>query len=270
MGTPVVLAATYHDPYGTMVAQAQRVLPVLHELYETIVVLATSDTSEQAIAQLRVLDVEIDVQQPYEGDGVATLGLVRRDSLDMALRWGASAIHLCDWDRILHWTEFYDDELREVVEAIPNYDLLVLGRTERAFASHPQVQRDTEKLINHVFGLTWGQPLDIGAGARGLSRRAARILIDLANPEPTAGNDGAWPLFLARQPDFTVGYAATEGLEWETPDRYADEIERAGGLDAWLAAYDADPKHWAFRTRLAAYEIEAIARWRLNDDGHNG
>jgi hypothetical protein len=263
MGASVVLAATYHDPHGAMLAQAQRVVSVLHELYDAVVVLVTPTTSRQAIDQLRVLGVEIDVQQPYEGDGIATLGLVRRDSLDMALRWGASAIHLCDWDRILHWAEFHPDELREVVEAIPNYDLLILGRTERAFASHPQVQRDTEKLINHVFGLAWGQSLDIGAGARGLSRRAARMLIDLPEPEPTAGNDGAWPLFLARQSELTIGYAATEGLEWETPDRHADEIAAAGGLDAWLAAYDADPDHWAFRARLATFEIEAIARWRL-------
>ena len=266
MGAPVVLAATYHDPHGAMVAQAQRVMPVLHELYEAIAVLTTSNTSAQAISSLRALGVEIDVQQPYEGDGIATLGLVRRDSLDMALRWGASAIHLCDWDRILHWAEFYPDELREVVEAIPNYDLLILGRTARAWASHPQVQRDTERLINHVFGLAWGQPLDVGAGARGLSRRAARMLIDLEEPEPTAGNDGAWPLYVAQQPDLTIGYAVTEGLEWEAPDRHTDEIAAVGGLDAWLAAYDADPEHWAFRTRLAAYEIDAIARWRMRDD----
>jgi len=266
MGAPVVLATTYHDPQGAMLAQAQRVMSLLHELYEAVVVLATPNTKEQALDRLRALDVEIDVQQHYEGDGIATLGLVRRDSLDMALRWGASAIHLCDWDRILHWAEFHPDELREVVEAIPHYDLLVLGRTERAFASHPQVQCDTERLINHVFSLAWGQPLDVGAGARGLSRRAARMLIDLPHPEPTAGNDGAWPLFLARQPDLTIGYAATEGLEWETSDRHVDEIERAGGLDAWLAAYDADPDHWAFRSRLAAYEIEAIARWRLGNN----
>jgi hypothetical protein len=263
MRAPVVLAATYHDPNGTMLAQAQRVLPVVQPLYDTVVVLATPNTSQRALAQLRALEVEAQVQPSREGDGIATLGLVRRDSLDLALTWGADHVHLCDWDRLLHWAEVYPDELRDVVEAIPNYDCLILGRTQRAFASHPRVQRDTETLINHVFGLAWGQPLDITAGARGLSRRAAGMLIDLDDPEPTAGNDGAWPLYLARHADFAIGYAATEGLEWETPDRYADAIAAAGGLDAWLAAYDADPQQWAFRTRLAAHEIEAIARWRV-------
>ena len=262
MRAPVVLATTYHDPTGAMLAQARRVMSSLHPLYDAVVMLATPVTSAQAIDGLRALEVEIEVQHPYEGDGISTLGLVRRDSLDFALRWGASYIHMCDWDRVLHWAEFYPDELREVVEAIPNYDLLILGRTARAFASHPRVQRDTETLINHVFGLAWGHLLDVTAGARGVSRRAARALIDLAQPEPTAGNDCAWPLYLARQSDLVIGYAAAEGLEWETPDRYADEIATAGGLDAWIAAYDADLRTWAFRTRLAAHEIEAVERWR--------
>ena len=59
-----------------------------------------------------------------------------------------------------------------------------------------------------------------------------------------------------------VGYAATDGLEWETPDRHTEEIGAAGGLDVWFANFDADPQQWAFRTRLALYEIEAINRWR--------
>jgi hypothetical protein len=266
MNAPVVLAATYHDPDGSMLAQAQRVAPVLQRLYDAVVLLATPETSRRALDGLHALEVEAEVQRSYQGDGIATLGVVRRDSLDLALRWGASYIHLCDWDRLLHWAEFHPDELCEVVAAIPSYDFLIMGRTTQAFSSHPRVQRDTETLINHVFGLSWGQPLDITAGARGLSRRAARALIDLPDPEPTAGNDGAWPLYLARDPELVIGYAATDGLEWETPDRHADAIAAAGGLDAWIAAYDADPQRWAFRTRLAAYEIEAIARWRLASD----
>lgn len=266
MSGATVLATTYHDPSGAMLAQARRVIPSLQPLYDTLVMLATPTTSPRALEELRALEVEIEPQHPYDGDGIATLGLVRRDVLDLALRWGASSIHLCDWDRVLHWAEFHADELREVVDEIPTYDLLIMGRTPRAFDSHPRVQRDTEALINHVFGLAWGQLLDVGAGARGLSRRAARAVIELNDPESTAGNDVAWPLYLARQPDLVIGYAATEGLEWETPDRHADAIAAAGGLDAWLAAYDADLHHWAFRTRLAAYEIDAVARWRLVRD----
>ena len=190
-----------------------------------------------------------------------TLGSVRRRALALGLRGDAPYLHLCDWDRVLHWAEYYADELQEVVGAIPAYDCLILGRTPRAFGNHPRVQRDTEAAINHCFGLVWGQPLDVTAASRGLSRRAAELIVAECD-EPTIGNDCIWPLFLAQRPELVVGYAATEGLEWETPDRFADEIAALGGLDAWLADHDADVARWAERLRLAQIEVDALHRWQ--------
>ena len=45
---------------------------------------------------------------------------------------------------------------------------------------------------------------------------------------------------------------ATEGLEFETADRYADQVAAAGGLDAWIAQLDADPQRWVERLELRA------------------
>ena len=42
---------------------------------------------------------------------------------------------------------------------------------------------------------------------------------------------------------------ATEGLEFETADRYGDQVAAAGGVEAWKARLDADPRRWAERTR---------------------
>jgi hypothetical protein len=262
MGAAVTLATTHHDPNDAMLAQAQRILPRLQELYSTIVITVTPVTSQRTITQLRELGVEIEIETEQAQTGLQNIGLVRQKVVGRAIEYGARWVHLCDWDRILHWAEFYPDELAEVVAAIPNYDLLILGRTPRAFATHPRVQRDTEAIINHTFGLAWGQPLDVTAASRGLSRRAVQRLMELEASEATVGNDCAWPLYLAQDAELVVGYAATEGLEWETPDRHGDEIAAAGGLDAWIANYDADPAHWEFRMRLALYEVEAVNRWR--------
>jgi hypothetical protein len=245
-----------------MVAQARRVLPVLHELYTGIVVLVTFATGARTIDTLRALNVRVEREQAQDRLGLATMGLARQQTLHHAAEMDTASVHLCDWDRILHWAEAYPDELRDVVDAIPRHDVLILGRTPRAFATHPRVQRDTERIVNHAFGLAFGQELDVTAASRGLSRRAVETLLALPNPEATVGNDCAWPLYLARVPDFVVGYAATEGLEWETPDRYADEITAAGGLDAWIADFDAKPEHWEFRLQLALHEVAAINRWR--------
>ncbi len=262
MRAPVVLATTHHDPTGVMLSQAQRVLPLLHELYDAIVLLATPVTSQHSIEVLRAMDVEVVVETSQERMGLEIMGLVRRDVVSHAIDLGAESVHLCDWDRILHWADAYPDELSDVVATIPDYDFLMLGRTQRAFATHPRVQRDTEAIINHVFGLAFGQQLDVTAASRGLSRRAAIKLLELDAPEVTIGNDCAWPLYLARFEQLNIGYVMTEGLEWETPDRYIDEIVAAGGLDSWIANYDIDPQHWEFRLQLALHEVAAVNRWR--------
>ena len=256
----VVLAATHADPDDVMLAQALRVLPRLQELYAAIVLVVAPDTGRRTVETLRGRGVE--VVERAEPGSIKTLGLVRHATLRAGLERGSSHLHYCDWDRAIHWAELYPDELRDVVGAITRHDFLILGRTPRAFATHPRQQRDTEALINHVFGLAFGQDLDVTAASRGLSRRAAEALLALRAPEPSLGNDCAWPLVLARQPELVIGYARTDGLEWETPDRYGDEIALAGGLDAWIANFDAAPGRWEFRTRLALLEIEAINRWR--------
>ena len=262
MRAPVVLAATHHDPSDVMLTQARRVLPTLHELYTGIVVLVTAATGTRTVDTLRGLNVRVEREQVQDRLGWGTMGLVRHQTIGHATELNAAYVHLCDWDRILHWAEAYPDELRHVVDAIPRHDFLILGRTPRAFATHPRVQRDTEGIVNHAFGLAFGQELDVTAASRGLSRRAIETLLALPNPEATVGNDCSWPLYLARFPEFVIGYAATEGLEWETPDRYADEIAATGGLDAWIANFDAKPEQWEFRLQLALHEVAAINRWR--------
>jgi hypothetical protein len=69
----------------------------------------------------------------------------------------------------------------------------------------------------------------------------------------------AWPLFLQRRGGFTIGYCATEGLEFETADRYADQVAAAGGLAAWMAQLDADPQRWVERLDVARVEVAAAA-----------
>lgn len=257
---PVVLAATHHDPDDAMLPQAMRVLPLLRELYVQMLVLVSPETGQRTVEVLSAHGINIERQ--LEQADIETLGLTRLDTIRRAVQTNTQHIHLCDWDRLIHWAELYPDELREVIDAIPRHDLLILGRTPRAFGTHARVQRDTEAMINHAFGLAFGQPLDVTAASRGLSRRACDALLSLESPEPSSGNDCAWPLYLARLPDLVIGYAATEGLEWETPDRYTDEIAAAGGLDAWMANYDADPQRWEFRLRLALLEVAAVNRWR--------
>ncbi len=226
--------------------------------YASVVLLASATTSERSRRELGAAGVQVELHQ--EPATLETMGSVRRSALALALRSEAQHLHLCDWDRAIHWADRYPGELREVVAAIPRSDCLILGRTARAFATHPRVQRDTESMINHCFGLVSGHAFDVTAASRGLSRRAAELLVAECD-EPTIGNDCVWPLFCLRHAELVVDYVTTEGLEWETPDRYTEEIAAMGGLHRWLDAFDADVAHWADRLRLAEIEVDALRRW---------
>ncbi|MDQ2997101.1 MAG: hypothetical protein M3R61_08615, partial [Chloroflexota bacterium] len=118
------------------------------------------------------------------------------------------------------------------------------------------IQRDTEAIANTVYASVSGHTWDVTAAARGLSQRAAAAILAGCD-EPSVGTDLAWPLFLQRRGGFTIGYCPTEGLEFETADRYGDQVAAAGGLEAWIAQLDADPQRWIERLDVARVEVAA-------------
>jgi hypothetical protein len=58
-----------------------------------------------------------------------------------------------------------------------------------------------------------------------------------------------------------LGYLETEGLEFETLDRFPDEIAALGGAPAWLDRFDADPRQWAMRLELAHAEVASAVAY---------
>ena len=239
-----------------MDAQLCRVLPLLNSLYTHMLVMLSPATSATTRKSLADSGATVVVNDPGLAGSSNFLGGKRREAVLLALAGtpAASHAHLVDFDRLLHWAEFYPDELRAILPRLAEYDFTVLGRTARAFATHPRVQRDTEAIINHVFSLASGHAWDVTAAARGVARRAGGLIAACA--DDTIGNDCSWPLCVMRQPELTLGYHETEGLEFETLDRFALPDEARKG---WLAQIDTDPQQWAVRLDLARIEVESIA-----------
>ena len=252
------LALTFHDPPGRMVPQLCQMLPVVRDIFGAIVVEASATSDAAALDVLRDNGADVTLRPSA---GIALLGRARRDVMRRALAYDAPAIMYCDADRVLHWAQCNADELHEVARTLDRHDFTVLGRTPRAFASHPRIQRDTEAIINHVFATLSGDSWDITAAARGCSRRAAERLVVEA-VDDTIGVDATWPLWARHAHGLTVGYRETEGLEFETADRFQAEVVAAGGRDRWIAALDADPALWAERLELARIEVAAMRDFR--------
>jgi hypothetical protein len=252
-----VLAATHHDPDGRLVAQTERVLPALTATFDAVAVFLTPQTVAESEAALVAGGARVRRADPNLPVGHLHLGLWRRSALAAAVEANPAAgrFLFCDLDRALHWAEFFADELRAAVAFAAAHDCTVFGRTPRAFATHPRAQRETEAIANHGFALASGLPWDTMAAARGLSPAAARLIVERSRDD-TVGSDCSWPL-LCRRAGLRLGYLETEGMEFETLDRFGDEIAALGGAQAWLDRFDADPRQWAARLELARAEIES-------------
>jgi hypothetical protein len=259
----IILASTHHDPEGQMLAQTARVLPTLTALFDAVEVFLTAQTvpeAESILTQGGARGQRGDSGMPV---GHEHLGLWRRAALGAALAGQpAGEIFLfCDLDRALHWGERYPDELRAALDYTRAYDCTVFGRTARAYASHPRVQRDTEAIANHVFALASGLPWDMMSACRGLSRRAAELIVASCDDD-TVGSDCSWPL-VCRRAGMSLSYLETDGMEFETLDRYEDELVAPGGAAAWLERFDADPQQWVGRIELARAEAASALKYSL-------
>jgi hypothetical protein len=232
-------------------------LPVFSRQFAGLTVQASHVTHNLSLELLTAAGALVEQETPDGPIGYTRLGRTRRAAIRLALRMGAELILSIDLDRALHWAEYYPQELAATVTGMTEHDFTVIGRTPRAFDSHPRIQRDTEALINHVFSLVSRHAWDVTAATRGLTRRAAEAILTGCLDEGIS-TDVSWPLFLHKAGEFSIGYLATEGMEFETADRYGEEIAAVGGHAQWIARLDADPRRWAHRVELARIEIEAM------------
>jgi hypothetical protein len=173
----------------------------------------------------------------------------------------------CDLDRWLHWARYWPEELEGLPARVARLGgrgrvapwYVCLGRTARAFRTHPAAQRLPETATNRALSVAAGRPLDVVAGAAWLTAEAMEIVL-AASCERSAATDLEWPALVLRQDPRRVRGLRFEGLEWETPDFHVAEIAAAGGLAAWVRAVYDRPGMWAERLRLAADSTAALVR----------
>ena len=119
------------------------------------------------------------------------------------------------------------------------------------------MQRDTEAIVNHLFKIKTGHAWDVMIGARGLSRRAALAIVS-GSDDNEISVDVTWPLYLRALGGYSLAYFPTEGIEFETQDRYGEDLENAGGLHTWMSELDSDIDKWLHRLDYVRLDLEAI------------
>ncbi len=251
-----VLVTTVHDP-------DQRLLPGLMaqrgrlSACEASYAFVTEPTDPQVIDTLHEAGVRIEV-----GPG-GSAGAGQRRALDAAVRDEHHNLFVCDFDRWLHWAASYPRELADLPDRVDrehaNAWYICLGRTDRAFATHPAAQSLPEEMTNRALSIVVGRRLDATAGASWLRSDAAHLILADSTADSKA-TDLEWPGLVLVKERSRVQGAFLEGLEFETADAYPMEIERLGSMEAWVHETYDQPKVLRDRLQLAADSISALMR----------
>jgi hypothetical protein len=98
--------------------------------------------------------------------------------------------------------------------------------------------------------------MDLSAGSKGFSRRAAEFLMSNSPPGRALGMDSEWPVLLHRA-GFRIDYIEVGGLDWESADHHQPQAANLETQRRAAEAYDQDPRHWAMRVHVAMEIVQA-------------
>lgn len=233
--TDIALAAAIHDPDGRFQPAVERLAPALREMFSHFAFNISEATAPDLINAVRTcLGADVIFHHPDENG----IGRFRRDAVRLALP--ADAVLYTDIDHLLRWIEFKPDDLYDTLTNRSDADVLVIGRSPRAFAAEPRRLQETERLINHIYALIAGNTWDLLFAIRRMSRRAAELIVAESRVD-TLANDVEWPL-LARNAGFAVAYAESDALFYRSTEEFGASADTG----------DDDPLQWIRRVEFAA------------------
>lgn len=241
-----VSLATAWNPRGEL-ARFRRLHPLLISVYRDLVITLPPDVDAAVVQTLAAMERVKPVVTP-EWPWGRYLALQHAQAADH--------IHYADFDRLLRWVETRPDEWRQTVQVVVLSDCLVIGRTEQAWATHPQALRQTEAISNAVFSHLLGQELDLSAGSKGFSQAAVATLMTNTQPGRALGADSEWVVVLHRA-GFPIDTILVDGLDWETADRHQEAAANSHSQKKAAEKYDLDASHWAMRVGVAAEIVQA-------------
>jgi len=119
----------------------------------------------------------------------------------------------------------YPEELVAISKKpLPANTYCILGRTARAFASHPQTWQRTERLINEIAADFFQiEEVDIAAGS---ALFPISLIPTLLKNNNARLNDGEWPRNVQRSGG-TIVYQACDGLRFDERNKDPFEHESA-------------------------------------------
>jgi hypothetical protein len=242
----VILASTLHDPELKFIKLMNPILPKVKSLFKDRIVCCTPSTHEKVLNFLSTEGFKVVVGNSMNQVGNYKLAI--QTSLEYITNSKIQKIIYIDFDRLIHWLNTYPEELSNLIINNTEFDYLHIGRTPRAFETHPPTQKETEGIINEIASkaLRFSEKKDIISVCFLISKELGSRIIEMKNSTIT-GFYSTWPMIFWTLAE-TKKYIEVEGLEWETPDQFKEEIEMIG-YDVWLEKFQS-AKEWRKRVKL--------------------
>ncbi len=242
---PIILTSTFHDPEFSLKNLYIKAEPILKTIFKKRIIVLTPFMNDEIVSFLK--SESFIVVKCLTNSRVDTYRLAYKTALDHVEDDRSEKIMYIDFDRLIHWVNNYPNELRKVI-TMSDVDHLHVGRTSRAFNTHPITQKNTEIIINEIGSklVTPERIIDILSVCCVITKKLALNLLKVKNVT-TDGFYCTWPIMLWKWADKS-NYIEVDGLEWETPDRFQKKIE-LNGHDEWLKSF-LNSNEWKNRVDL--------------------
>jgi len=264
-----VLSTTLHEPQFRLRSLLVSALPLIKKFFSIKVICCTPSTSEEVLNFLRNEDFKVLINDNLRQ--IDTYKLALTTALEYITSAENQRIFYIDFDRLIHWIINYPDEIRNLLKNV-DVDNLHIGRTSRAFKTHPLTQIATERIANE-FGskiLGFKDIKDLISACNVFTKELGERLVKVNNTT-AAGFYCSWPVYLWKWAK-KKRYIEVEGQEWETPDRFQKEIEQIG-YERWLEQFQ-NPVEWNKRVEMLQeylFELFEISEFnnsnRIREEG---
>ncbi|MBI5301888.1 MAG: hypothetical protein HY868_07110 [Chloroflexi bacterium] len=283
----ISLASAFH-PRGE-IPRLEKLLPLLCDAYSSIAVSVPPQAHADDVRALEQLGIAVVVTRDWSHGRHAALKRamesdathIHYNDLDRLLRWvetrpeewrdTTARVQQCDCLVVGRTECAYATHPRALVETEAISNLVVSSLLANCHCAPPSGEAipnsHAEIASQRPLAMTTptsafirppgdARPIDLSAGSKGFSRRAAEFLIAHSPPGRALGMDAEWIVLLQRA-GFAIEYIKVEGLDWESADQFAVNAADAEMQRRAAERYDADPKHWARRVAVAMEIVHA-------------
>ncbi len=241
-----ILCSTIHDPEFKLKTLLKSTFPVIKNPFSLKILCCTSPSIKFSQFFRKQKDFIIITSSSLKQ--VDSYRFALKTCLDNITNPQTQKIFYIDFDRLIHWIHSYPEELKDLLKKDISADYLLIGRSKRAFETHPSTQKNTERLINEIGSkvLGFSKIKDLISVCYIFTKELCEKILNINNLTNT-GFYGIWPIILWMNAT-KKQYLEVEGLEWETPDRFHEDINKIG-YTTWLNQYQSSDE-WKKRTRF--------------------